>query len=306
MKYSSYMGFSLKRGTKTPACKWRNPDNHKPLHRIRTENKGIPCGLYPNALLVVDCDTKRGNGILEFEKMGIDHDTLTIITPSGGVHYYYTIEEQLPTVRVGNIDFQCDKTFVVACGSETEQGRYELLVNKPVKPAPPELVEFLKAHNDVVEGEYTSVSSALERFANMIKYDLPRMQPHWINSWVDNLRTITQMEPSDLHRACALIYTADKGEKPEYEQVRCRKHASKWRTPLDSFLIDLLTVRLKDGDGRNVALARQCGRMLKSGCDYDTLVHIMRIYVRICFVDPMEEEEFLTTINSMWRKEHRA
>ena len=95
---ASYSKFKVLRGTKQPACRWCDPRNHtqEPIDQA-FYNTGIPTGPINN-LLIVDVDVKD-QGMEEFSKY-IDSygspNTLTISTPSGGLHLYFNYNSKNP------------------------------------------------------------------------------------------------------------------------------------------------------------------------------------------------------------------
>lgn len=123
-----------------------------------TYNIGIACR--PSGLLVVDCDLKLGDGIQEWQDictkfMGADAwqmwDTYTVNTGSGGAHFYYRWPPEVQASQAGlsaNVDIRSnggDKGgYVLAQGSVTVKGSYELDNDSPIRPAPAWLVELCK------------------------------------------------------------------------------------------------------------------------------------------------------------------
>ncbi|SFJ76535.1 Bifunctional DNA primase/polymerase, N-terminal [Amycolatopsis sacchari] len=148
--YLAAMGwpvFPLRPGTKRqPAVRdWENRATTDPA-RIRRAwaadawNIGLATG--PARLVVVDLDTAKGGetgpdgatalAALAAERGGPLPDTYTVATPSGGQHRYYRCP---PGVRLRNtqsviaprVDTRAGGGYVVAPGSITKHGAYELL-----------------------------------------------------------------------------------------------------------------------------------------------------------------------------------
>lgn len=118
-------------------------------------NIGISTG--PAALLVIDCDTTvEGSGtagvvdgadaFCEFShRNGLGYpDTYTVSTPSGGLHFYFRVDVEVPcsTSRVGwHVDVRANGGYVVAAGSTLLDAGYDLLNDVDPIPAPAWLVE---------------------------------------------------------------------------------------------------------------------------------------------------------------------
>ncbi|WP_367128380.1 bifunctional DNA primase/polymerase [Saccharothrix sp. HUAS TT1] len=115
----------------------------------RAYNVGIACG--PAGLLVVDLDVPHGREA--FARRAWQHgaedprDTYTVATPSGGEHRYF----RAPDAPLGNsvaklaphVDTRGAGGYVVAAGSQLGDGRYRVLRDAPVAPAPGWLVAVL-------------------------------------------------------------------------------------------------------------------------------------------------------------------
>lgn len=117
-------------------------------------NVGIACA--PSGLLVVDCDLKNGDGLEEWSDIcqkfaGDDSylmwDTYTVNTGSGGAHFYYRWPPAVKASQSGlstNVDIRSNGGekggYVLAEGSVTRKGSYELDNSAPVMDAPAWLV----------------------------------------------------------------------------------------------------------------------------------------------------------------------
>lgn len=158
-------------------------------------NVGIATGA--SRLLVVDLDVPKdgrtvGRAKAELGKL-IDLRTTSVLTPSGGIHYYYWVPQgkELPpssTKKIASsVDVRCEGGYVVAAGSTTPEGKYvpgpfkspmapasdDLLglCMKPSEPEPiereaPVIVPVGNRRNRYIEaavtGEYKRVSEAPE------------------------------------------------------------------------------------------------------------------------------------------------
>lgn len=123
--------------------------NHQPWYNI-----GIACA--PSGLLVVDCDVKMGDGLQEWSDicqrfMGATSyemwATYTVRTGSGGAHFYYQWPPGVQASQSGlstNVDIRSNGGtkggYVLAEGSVTTVGSYELDEDCPIQDAPAWLV----------------------------------------------------------------------------------------------------------------------------------------------------------------------
>jgi hypothetical protein len=113
------------------------------VHRFWSEaftDEPLPCNIgiaTGEGLVVLDEDNKNGkNGALSLESLELRHDdlpvTLTVATPSGGKHYYFRapagvwLRNSASSLGDG-LDVRGDGGYVVAPGSTTENGRYEVV-----------------------------------------------------------------------------------------------------------------------------------------------------------------------------------
>jgi hypothetical protein len=139
-------------------------------------NIGVACG--PSRLIVVDCDVKNGrNGIAELEALAgdnaIDLDlTLSVRTPSGGRHWYWLapdgecVADSAGKVAPG-IDIRSRSGLVVAPGSVTPQGRYSFAADLPIAPAPPWLLDAIRAASTAREPAQPVVAVELDLPVNV-------------------------------------------------------------------------------------------------------------------------------------------
>ena len=163
----------LGKNSKNPLYSWTKKENWiLDDINLNNYNYGILCGKVNN-LIVIDLDLekyKKDNRFVTsgFEKMKEyiqefgDFDTLTIKTPSGGVHYYFQYEtknkatniliNQIPnaTEFYGyGIDVRTEKKtggpggYVVGFGSQINDNEYTIINNKPVAEMPENLAFWL-------------------------------------------------------------------------------------------------------------------------------------------------------------------
>lgn len=324
MKYSQLLGFPLVTNKKVPAIlEWQKQNSYKTVGEIRTRNTGVLCGR-ENRLLVVDCDVKGAkNGIEQFSKLmsgwGYETipDTLTVYTPSGGIHYYFYLPDHALDLRKQprddlGIDFQAGGAYVVGVGSyvdDTEHdgqyaGEYGVALNKPIIEAPRELIQWLLDNTKTFEktgaGE---INRSLHVFFSMLEYESGRLgNEQWLlNEWAYKLRKNTNLDTDTIERALRLIYSYLYGHQPQ--EIKHSKAKGLVHTnALSRFLNEVVNVRYDEG-GRNNALARVAGALCLGTNNYDLYEWVCKMYMNICFTENLEEEEFLTTVRSIWKRE---
>ncbi|WP_244409212.1 bifunctional DNA primase/polymerase [Streptomyces albofaciens] len=108
---------------------------------------GIACGVPPHHLIGIDLDTKHGaDGLTALQLLASEHHfalppTVTVRTPSGGHHLYFSGP---PTPLIPNsagrlapgIDIRGTGGYLVGPGSHTSRGTYHLIPGTPRTPAP--------------------------------------------------------------------------------------------------------------------------------------------------------------------------
>ncbi|MFC5719854.1 bifunctional DNA primase/polymerase [Streptomyces gamaensis] len=150
---------------------------------------GIACGRPPHHLIGIDLDVKHGqDGITALTDLADRHgftlpDTVTVLTPSGGQHRWYSgpVGVRIPN-SVGRdgrglgpgIDVRGSGGYLVGPGSLTTAGRYSLAPGSPDLPAaavPEKLLQLLVPDESVptpprpsTVGASGSRSTALVRF----------------------------------------------------------------------------------------------------------------------------------------------
>ena len=138
--------FRLRPGAKEPAFKgWQaeatsDPETIRRLWGERDYNIGVACG---QGLVVLDVDVKNGKtGLESLAALGLDLETYTVETPSGGLHVYY----EGPGVpnsagRLGEgLDVRSTGGYVVGVGSVYQDRHYRLLRNGGCRAAPAEFI----------------------------------------------------------------------------------------------------------------------------------------------------------------------
>jgi hypothetical protein len=140
--------FPLHPGTKLPVWKsWTehataDPERIKALWSERAYNIGV----LTDDMIVVDVDVKSGkDGLMSAFDLGLPFETLTVRTPSGGLHLYYSGPNRANSAgRLGDgLDTRSFHGFVVAPGSVYGSGAYTLELDAPIVPFPETLLDKL-------------------------------------------------------------------------------------------------------------------------------------------------------------------
>ena len=148
-----YRVFPLQENAKVPAHgeSWpdiatNDPDVIRALWTdpvIRTErsyNIGVDC----TGGVVLDIDMKNGKrGTDEYAALGGTYDTLTVMTPTGGYHCYFTGPDSGNAALSASIDVRSHRGYVVAPGSVIDGAAYQVVVDAPAAPLPGHLVSRL-------------------------------------------------------------------------------------------------------------------------------------------------------------------
>ena len=105
-------------------------------------------GFCTTGWVVVDVDVKRGKkGLQTFAALGLEFDTLTVRTPSGGYHLYYRgLDREVGQSPLGlDVDIRSHHGYVVAAGSTIDGVGYVVELDLPVAEFPAHLRDRLKA-----------------------------------------------------------------------------------------------------------------------------------------------------------------
>jgi hypothetical protein len=153
-------------------------------------------GVATDDWVVADIDVKDGkHGLDSAFELELDFDTFTVRTPTGGLHLYYRDPAKVAGKNAllgpeSGLDIKSWHNYVVAPGSETERGVYEIIKDVPIKPVPPLLAARLRAPtertSDVPVGELDTPAK-LEQAV------------HWLQA-----EPAPEIEP-DVYRACAKL-----------------------------------------------------------------------------------------------------
>ena len=113
-----------------------DPDRIKAIWAERPYN----IGCLTNGLICIDVDCKDGkDGFISLLDLGIDLDTLTVRTPSNGLHVYFEGQSVANSSgKIGDgLDIRSYHGYVLAPGSIINGRRYELATDAPVRPIDP-------------------------------------------------------------------------------------------------------------------------------------------------------------------------
>ena len=140
--------FPLWPGTKLPAIvEWQikatsDPDIVKRIWSAADYNIGVLC----DGMIVLDADVKDGRpGLQSLEALGIDLDTYTVETPTGGRHAYFTgpdVRNSVQSLGPG-LDVRGKGGFVVGAGSIIDGKHYRAILGDAPQPAHDGLVAIM-------------------------------------------------------------------------------------------------------------------------------------------------------------------
>jgi Bifunctional DNA primase/polymerase, N-terminal/AAA domain len=197
--------FPVKKGTKKPAQPPNKPwppkgqyHQHIPSRDLvdvaamwtgpRGQSLTFDIGINTEGLLVLDIDDRDGRtGNASFNRLALEHgldlDTVTVSTPSGGLHYYYKLPQGIDPSTVksasdklgSGIDHRSYNSLVVAPGTvRAGKGEYRWLrspEDTEMKVVPLSLVELCRREHIrephdpiVVSGLELDTPEAVERF----------------------------------------------------------------------------------------------------------------------------------------------
>ena len=108
-------------------------------------------GAVPSGQLMVDLDRKDGlDGVRDFQALGLPFDTMTVQTPTGGLHVWYSAPPTANSAKkVGpGIDTRGPGGFAVMPGSTIDGVPYQLVLDLPLQPAPAVILDKLRAPRD--------------------------------------------------------------------------------------------------------------------------------------------------------------
>jgi len=137
-------------GEESAYSRWTDLDGESSASPI-----GVECG---DGIFAIDVDVKNGQpGLESLERLrseGLDTDTLTARTPSGGMHLFYSVEPGFwysgKRGFLPGIDTRGSHQYVVGVGVEKGGKAYEWIdSDKPIKPLPAFILEKVRGRSFV-------------------------------------------------------------------------------------------------------------------------------------------------------------
>ena len=130
--------------------------------------------------IIPDVDTKRGKvGLHTMAEIGLEFDTLTVATPSGGYHLYYQRLDRLvgqgPLGR--DIDVRSYNGYVVAPGSIINGVEYRVVIDDPIAPFPEHLRHLLSTPRERLTRVEPDIDLDQPEFLDMAKLWLQTAAP---------------------------------------------------------------------------------------------------------------------------------
>lgn len=156
---------------------WHNPMTGRPAE--------YNIGVSTDNMVVLDVDVKDGrDGWGSFERIGGDRNTLTVRTPSGGMHFYYIAENSRNRVNVEpGLDIRSHHGYVLAPGSryvdaiKGVDGHYELVHDAPMSLVPDGIEAKLVSPGSLRSRDTTAIDEdadvALANAAEYLKHSAP-------------------------------------------------------------------------------------------------------------------------------------
>jgi hypothetical protein len=142
--------FPIRPGTKKPAhAGWQGQATTEPTIIKGWIDDGHALAIYTKDHVAIDVDVKDGarglQSLLELQVFDDLPSTLKVRTPSGGLHYIYSVDKPLRQ-RIGwrpGIDVKASGSYVLAAGSTLPNGTYTIEEDRPVAPCPQWLAELI-------------------------------------------------------------------------------------------------------------------------------------------------------------------
>lgn len=305
---------------KIPTEKWLEPENNYTKLQIRkhTGNIGFRTG---SGIVVLDVDTHDGNGYETLEELckiaNINYDdvlagkfTKTVITPSGGLHMYMSVDDDIRLTRNAkgfpNVDMQYQDKYVVAPYSTINGKAYAV-----VKPDT-EMCELPQEWLEIYQEEKTETNTKLED----IEVKLP----------VEILSDISQVQPDDvrklfMRRKARLFKSLGFSMMETFEWLQIMNSVSFKTKFSDGELYDFLESLELDFDeketgtrtlftdittpvsmgGRNDAVTSLSGRLIWLGATEELCLFWIRIYNQLSITPRLPDAELVRTVNSVYK-----
>lgn len=250
-------------------------------------NYGILTGKL-SGIAVIDIDTHNGvsgaDNLKEFcEKYDIElPDTKTVMTPSGGMHLYFKLDESLNDTQfiqnhkeLEGVDFQTHGRYVVGWGSQLPTYNH---VHNSLDPVPENAINI-----KVTKAEDTHTGKEIE----VASYDVPTGE---FAKYV----LVNNDEMATLPTKWLEMFT------DKTIQKKNKKRERKWTANL---LGDIITGC--DEGSRNNFLTQIIGKLFATGLEHEE-VRVWSLYVnQISLNPPLSEEEVMRTYDSVRKREIR-
>eukprot|EP01047_Picozoa_sp_COSAG01_P031215 COSAG01_NODE_2206_length_8170_cov_70.537108_2_plen_945_part_00 len=171
-KINDVYKFKLINNTKNPACKWKDKKNH--FKKTPSFNYGIPTGIVNNIFVLdldfykLDVDGLLANPFIQLYGEQPEFDTFTVASPSGGLHYYFTYDEDIKQTSNAKleIDTRCDGGYIVGPGSKIDGNEYKIINDTDINPLPDGLKTWMlenlygKTKKEVTSKPHITINSS--------------------------------------------------------------------------------------------------------------------------------------------------
>lgn len=141
--------FKLINDTENPACKWKDKKNH--FKKTPDFNYGIPTGQVNDIIVLdlefykLDADGIVANPFIKLYGEQPTFNTLTVASPSGGLHYYFKYDEDIKQISNATleIDTRCEGGYIVGPGSKINGNEYKIINDTTINTIPNDLKKWM-------------------------------------------------------------------------------------------------------------------------------------------------------------------
>eukprot|EP01046_Picozoa_sp_COSAG06_P028576 COSAG06_NODE_2584_length_6617_cov_9.409021_2_plen_304_part_00 len=169
--------FKLIKNSKSPACKWKNKKFWSKNHPVG--NYGIPTG-EANNIFVLDLDFYKidtedelfANPFIQMFGEGPTFETFTVASPSGGLHYYFTYDEDIKQTACDrmHIDTRSNGGYIVGPGSTINNEEYKIINDTKITPMPNYLKNWMMEHLFAGKNGETKPGVQIQRSESLYTY----------------------------------------------------------------------------------------------------------------------------------------
>ena len=150
MNINNFKTIEIYNNLKAPIKKWTDARNQYKGRPTTTINYGIITGKINN-IIVIDFDCyKRENPeykALELFKEYKDNvlNTYTVLTPRGGLHYYFKYDDEIRATQNDkyNIDIKSDGGYIIGAGSKIDNKEYKIIHDVSPAKLPEDIKRWL-------------------------------------------------------------------------------------------------------------------------------------------------------------------